>query len=310
MSFSFADRLVVQRMRLREREVAIETEQESLTVKEGLIEQSKQKLEAAQQQLLKAEKLHESLLQMDKDTQVAYDAAKKKNEEARNELADDYRKQIATMDEMLKSIDQRETKANRLNTTYKQQIEIYTEKSEVGEAKFDDYVKEREGHVATVKAKQQQDAAAIPQFQAQLAEELEALSQDRREHDDMQAKVDVYLKRLAEIQRQLDASMKTYEDAKDEKERMTRTMRAAKSDCDMAVKRAEQSRKERDTTFTKVKKMQEKLETLKTVTDRLNNMCAALEGNETAATTEEAAENTEAKKNTEEDTQVVAEGES
>lgn len=290
MSHSFAERLVAQRLRLRERESDIETQQESLALKEKLIAKLQETLTAAQEELAKAEDRRKTVEKIDDATEAAYAAAKKVDEEARAALAAECQGDIDAVNTELQAMGPRENKASRLNSTYKQQIEIYSQRSEVGETKFDDYMKQRDDKVAEVKAKQERDAASIPAFTAELETEMELLAEARTAHDAVRAKVDVYLERFASIQLQLDASKKTYETSKDEKERLFRTMRAVESDKAMVIKRAEHSRDERNKQLAKVHKLEEQLEAAKAQTERLVSMCAMFENPQQLAAADKAAE--------------------
>lgn len=274
---AFAERLVTQRLKNHQRRMELEIENSRLEGKQQQLEELQCRLKVAQGKNQKVEAVRLSLEKLNDETEEQYNTAKKKEEEERLLLSTELKKKIEEVNDMTTAVAAEEIKVSHANRTFKEQMEIYDKHGSAGRERYDELMNAREGELEKIKEKQLNDADLIPELQKILETETIDLEVARKEHDELKAKVQVYLDRFSEIQTQLDRSKEAYEVAKGDKDRQVRTIRALESDHQQIQNRLKRSLTDRNKEAERARVMEEKLEELKRQIAQFHSMMTMFE---------------------------------
>ncbi|KAF5226377.1 putative Myosin-like coiled-coil protein [Trypanosoma cruzi] len=275
---SVSERLVLQLVKLHQREEEIERERALLREREDLKASLGKRLAQVQGQLQKVESVRATLEELNRAEEEKYHEARKEDEVERERLSESLRDAIDTVNAYSEEVMKMEAKANHENKSLKEQLEIYAKHLSSGEDKYDEIMKAREAEYAKIESKRDTEAARKPQLEKELEDETRELEAARKEHAGLQEKVNGCLTYLSDFQERLLKARETFESAKNEKERQMRKIRSLESDRQLMISRAEKSKGERDKEHAKVMLLEEKINALKKQTEKIWAVVAMLDG--------------------------------
>ncbi|AIO02738.1 hypothetical protein LPMP_356090 [Leishmania panamensis] len=258
-----SERLVTQLLRIRNRELELETKQQELDSKLKQEEDLRRELEVEQEKLAKLRSVQETLEKLNDGSEAKYKAVKEDDELQRKQISEELKRRIAEVDEISRELIQREQDAMARKELLMKQQEIYEEHSGSGKEKFETLLAKREGDVEALTKKKMDNICRTSELQKQLETETEQLIAAKQVQDDLKAKVEEFLARFSVLQTQLKDAKKVYESASTDKDRTTRVLKALESDLAMARRRATTSRGERDKEVAKVTALREKMGALR-----------------------------------------------
>ncbi|RNF25989.1 uncharacterized protein Tco025E_01776 [Trypanosoma conorhini] len=273
---SVSERLVLQLVKLHQREEEVEGERALLREREQLKASLQERLAQMQEQLQKVESVRSTLEGLNQAEEQKYEQARKDDEKERERLSESLRVAIETVNAYSEEVLQLEAKSQHENTSLKEQLEIYVKYHSTGEGKYREIMQAREAEYAKIESKRDADAARKPELEKELAEERERLEVARTEHAELQDKVNGWLTHLSGIQERLLKARGSFESAKSEKERQLRRIYALESDRQHVMARAEKSKAERDKEHAKVMLLEEKINTQKKQTEKILAVVAML----------------------------------
>ncbi|RNF05520.1 hypothetical protein TraAM80_04442 [Trypanosoma rangeli] len=273
-----SERLVLQLVKLRQRDEEVERERALLREREEHRVSLQERLARMQEQLQKVESVRSTLEELNRAEEQKYEQARKEDEKEREKLSESLRVAIDTVNAYSEEVMQLEAKSQHENTSLKEQLEIYAKYHSTGEDKYREIMQARETEYAKIESKRDADVARKPQLEKELAEEIEGLEAAHKEHAQLQEKVNGWLTYLEDIQKRLLKARGSFESAKSEKERQLRRIYALESDRQQMISRAEKSKAERDKEHAKVMLLEEKINTQKKQTEKLLAVAAMLEG--------------------------------
>ncbi|EKF32679.1 hypothetical protein MOQ_003466 [Trypanosoma cruzi marinkellei] len=278
---SVSERLVLQLVKLHQREEEIERERALLREKEDLKASLGKRLAQMQGQLQKVESVRATLEELNRAEEEKYNEARKEDERERERLSETLRDAIDTVNAYSEEVMKIEAKANHENKSLKEQLEIYANYLSSGEDKYDEIMKARKAEYAKIESKRDTKAALKPQLEKELEDETREFEAARKEHAELQEKVNGCLTYLSDYQERLLKARETFEVAKNEKERQMRKIRSLESDRQLMISRAEKSKGERDKEHAKVMLLEEKINALKKQTEKIWAVVAMLDGGDT-----------------------------
>ncbi|KAG5490752.1 hypothetical protein JKF63_00874 [Porcisia hertigi] len=273
---ALSDRLVMQLLRIRNRELDLEVKQQELDNKLIQEKDLRQELSVEQEKLTKLKSLQETLEKMNDESDAKYKALQEDDENQKKKLSEELKKHIAEADELSRDLAQREQRAQSRKDLLLKQKEIYDQHSNTGREKFDELVGKREGEMQALAEKNKDNILRAPELKKQLDAETEQLRAAKAGQEELKSKVDAFLSRFSDIQGQLSESKKLYESASLDKDRNTRTLKALSADLEMLRRRAATSKAERDKELAKVSALEEKAETMRTQIATFENIARML----------------------------------
>lgn len=274
---ALTERLVVQMLKLHQRELEVEVENTRLVAKQRQEADLRERLTALQEQAQKVEAVRQSLEKLNEEAEDRYKAAQKSDEEERGLLSQQLKEKIEEVNALSTEVSTYEAKVNNENRSLKEQLEIFEKHGATGEERYNELRQSRDVELEKIREKHTRDVARVPELQKQLDEETAELDVARKELDVLKGRLGVYLNRFAEIQTQLDKTREAYDSAKEDKERQMRTIRTLDSERQTAMSRAQKSRAERDRELEKVRVLEEKLAQLKAQAEQFTNIAKMLE---------------------------------
>ncbi|KAG5489022.1 hypothetical protein JIQ42_00643 [Leishmania sp. Namibia] len=273
---ALSERLVKQLLRIRNRELTLETTQQELDNKLKLEEDLRKELEVEQEKLAKLRSVQETLEKINDGSEAKYRAVKEEDEQQRKQISEELKKRIAEVDEVSRDLAEREQHAHSRKELLLRQQEVYDQHSSTGKEKFDELVAKRESEMEALNRKKEDNIRRAPGLKKQLEVETEQLTVAKAEQEELKAKVDEFLARFAVIQAQLKEAKKVYESASTDKDRHTRVLKALESDLEMLRRRAATSRAERDKELAKVTALKEKMEATRNQISTFENITKML----------------------------------
>ncbi|KAG5465918.1 hypothetical protein CUR178_00633 [Leishmania enriettii] len=273
---ALSERLVKQLLRIRNRELTLETTQQELDNKLKLEEDLRKELEVEQEKLAKLRSVQETLERINDGSEAKYRAVKEEDEQQRKQISEELKKRIAEVDEVSRDLAERDQHAHSRKELLLKQQEIYDLHSSTGREKFDELVAKRESEMEALNRKKEDNILRAPGLKKQLVVETEQLKIAKTEQEELKAKVDEFLARFAVIQAQLKEAKKVYESASADKDRHTRVLKALESDLEMLRRRAATSRAERDKELAKVTALKEKMEATRNQISAFENITKML----------------------------------
>lgn len=277
---TFSERLVAQSMKLHQRSLELEMEVSRMEGKKTYHEELEKRLEGLIESLKTVEQRRSALEQQNKESEAAFERAKDTDNEERTALSAVLKERIDAIQALTEEVGEKERKAQSDNRRLQGQLEVYEQHSSTNEDKYADIMSDKSEEVQRLKDRQLKDAERVPIAKQLLAEEMAARDIAKAEQDELQGKVDVYLARFGDIQKQLTAAKASYDEAKSEKNRLIGRLRSLDTDRQLMVSRAQKSRQERDKELAKVTQTEEKVELLKTQIEKLNNVIQMLTSDE------------------------------
>lgn len=270
----------MQLLRIRNRELELETKQQELDSKLRQEEDLRKELEVEQEKLAKLRRVQETLERMNEELEAKYKAVKEDDELQRKQISEELKKRIAEVDEVSKDLAEREQRAQSRKELLLKQLEIYDQHSSSGKEKFDELVAKRATEIEVLTKKKDDSIRRTPELRKQLETETEQLTAAKAQQVELQAKVNEFLDRFSVIQSQLNEAKKVYESASTDKDRNTRMLKALESDLEMLRRRAATSKAERDKELAKVTALTEKKEAVRSQINTFENITKMLSAGE------------------------------
>ncbi|AYU83977.1 hypothetical protein LdCL_360069300 [Leishmania donovani] len=273
---ALSERLVMQLLRIRNRELELETKQQELDSKLRQEEDLRKELEVEQEKLAKLRSVQETLEKMNEGLEAKYKAVKEDDELQRKQISEELKKRIAEVDEVSRELAEREQRAQSRKELLLKQQEIYDQHSNSGKEKFDELVAKRASEIEALTKKKDDNIRRTPELRKQLETETEQLTAAKAQQMELQAKVNEFLNRFSIIQSQLNEAKRVYESASTDKDRSTRMLKALESDLEMLRRRAATSKAERDKELAKVTALTERMEAVRSQINTFENITKML----------------------------------
>ncbi|CBZ39055.1 hypothetical protein, conserved [Leishmania donovani] len=273
---ALSERLVMQLLRIRNRELELETKQQELDSKLRQEEDLRKELEVEQEKLAKLRSVQETLEKMNEGLEAKYKAVKEDDELQRKQISEELKKRIAEVDEVSRELAEREQRAQSRKELLLKQQEIYDQHSNSGKEKFDELVAKRASEIEALTKKKDDNIRRTPELRKQLETETEQLTAAKAQQMELQAKVNEFLNRFSIIQSQLNEAKRLYESASTDKDRSTRMLKALESDLEMLRRRAATSKAERDKELAKVTALTERMEAVRSQINTFENITKML----------------------------------
>ncbi|KEG14665.1 hypothetical protein DQ04_00351020 [Trypanosoma grayi] len=275
---SVSERLVLQLVKMHQREAELEREKLTLHEKDELKARLQERLAQTQEQVRKVESIRTTLEGLNRAAEEGYEQARRDDEAEREKLSEKLRVTIDAVNNYSEEVVQLDAKAQQENKSLKEQLEIYAKYHATGQDKYQEIMKAREAEYAKIAAKRDAEVARQPQLESELEVESRGLEEARKEHAELQEQVNVWLDRMTEIQQRLLKAKGSFESSRDERERQVRRIRSLESDRQLMVSRAEKSKALRDNEHAKVLALESKVEEYKKHTEKLLAVVAMLDG--------------------------------
>ncbi|CAG9584148.1 conserved hypothetical protein [Leishmania major strain Friedlin] len=273
---ALSERLVMQLLRIRNRELELETKQQELDSKLKQEEDLRKELEVEHEKLAKLRSVQETLEKMNEGLEAKYKAVKEDDELQRKQISEELKKRIAEVDDVSRELAEREQRAQSRKELLLKQQEIYDQHSNSGKEKFDELVAKRASEIEALTKKKDDNIHRIPELRKQLVTETEELTAAKALQVELQAKVNEFLNRFSVIQSQLNDAKRVYESASTDKDRSTRMLKALESDLEMLRRRAVTSKAERDKELAKVTALTERTEAVRSQITTFENIAKML----------------------------------
>lgn len=266
----------MQLLRIRNRELELETKQQELDSKLKQEEDLRKELEVEHEKLAKLRSVQETLEKMNEGLEAKYKAVKEDDELQRKQISEELKKRIAEVDDVSRELAEREQRAQSRKELLLKQQEIYDQHSNSGKEKFDELVAKRASEIEALTKKKDDNIHRIPELRKQLVTETEQLTAAKALQVELQAKVNEFLNRFSVIQSQLNDAKRVYESASTDKDRSTRMLKALESDLEMLRRRAVTSKAERDKELAKVTALTERTEAVRSQITTFENIAKML----------------------------------